>query len=101
MADRLELHKVLVDILGSDQVYFQPPASVYLKYPVIIYSRKRIENTFADDAVYKQAHRYEITFIDKDPDSCIVGKISRLPRCEHDRHFTSENLNHDVFELYY
>lgn len=101
MADRLDLHKTLVDILGSDQVYFQPPASVYLKYPVIIYARKRIENAFADDAVYKQAHHYEITVIDKDPDSHIVEKISRLSCCVHDRHFTSENLNHDVFELYY
>ena len=95
------LQAVLEELLGSRNVYFQPPESVKLKYPAIVYSRKKIDNKHADNKVYKQSVSYELTVIDKDPDSEIVIKVSMLPRCEHDRHFKSDNLNHDVFTLLY
>lgn len=98
---RLELHKVLVTTLGSKNVYYQPPESIKMSYPAIVYSRSDIDNTFADDQVYNQVHSYEITVIDKDPDSEIVDKVSKLPMCRFNRHYTSENLNHDVFVLIY
>ena len=101
MASRLELHEVLCDILGSRNVYFQPPESVKLNYDAIVYSRKVIENAFADDGVYKQDDAYNIVAIYKDPDSDIPKKISRLPKCSYDRHYTSDNLNHDAFTIYY
>lgn len=101
MENRLALHEELCNILGSRNVYFQPPESSKINYPAIIYSRDNIENIFADDIVYKQNKSYQITVIDKDPDSEVVDKISRLPRCTHNTHFTSDNLNHDVFTLYY
>lgn len=97
---RENLQTILEKILGSDNVYFQPTESLKLNYPAIVYSRNRIENTFADDAVYKQAYSYQITVIDKNPDSDIVRKVSQLPMCRHDRHFKSDNLNHDSFTLY-
>ena len=40
---RLELHRILNDIPGVRGVYYQPPESLKLKYPAIIYSRSRIE----------------------------------------------------------
>ena len=101
MDKRLELHSIFVSILGSNNVYYQPPASVQMKYPAIVYSRKNIENLHANNAVYKQLNSYEVTVIDEDPDSEIVGKVSKLPMCSHDRYFTSDNLNHDVFTLYH
>ena len=101
MKDRIELHHLLCDILGSKNVYFQPPESKKMEYPAIVYSRDDIQNTFADDRVYMQSHIYQITVIDSDPDSRIVDRISKLPTCRFDRHFTSDNLNHDVFLLYY
>ena len=101
MASRLELHEVLCKILGSRNVYFQPPASVKMKYPAIVYERSDIENVFANNDPYMQSLVYDITVIDKDPDSRIVMEISRLPMCRFDRHFTADNLNHDVFTLYF
>lgn len=101
MGSRLELHDVLCDILGSAHVYFQPPASVQMIYPAIVYSRKNIESNFADDSVYKQNHAYELTVIYEDPDSDIPVSISQLPLCRFDRHYTADNLNHDSFTLYY
>lgn len=99
MGKRIELQALLKTIVPN--VYYQPPASVKMNYPAIVYSRKDIENTFANDSVYKQDHAYELIVIDRDPDSVIVDKISRLPTCSFDRHYTADNLNHDVFTLYH
>lgn len=101
MGTRLELHKILVDILGSENVYFQPPSTVQMRYPAIMYNRRPIDNTFANDGVYRQTNSYDVTLIDKNPESDIVQKLSRLPQCRHDRHYKSNNLNHDVFTLYF
>lgn len=101
MGSRLELQKLLESILGSRNVYYQPPESIKIKYPAIIYSRDNIDNNFADDIVYMQNHTYQIIVIDANPDSEIVNKISKLPMCRYNRHYTSDNLNHDVFILNY
>lgn len=101
MGSRLELQTLLEDLLGSRNVYYQPPESVKMSYPAIVYSRYDIENNHADNNPYKQTLAYQVTVIDKNPDSEIVMKVSRLPMCSYDRHFTSDNLNHDIFTLYF
>lgn len=101
MRHRLELHELLCKTLGSRKVYFQPPESVKMEYPAIVYSRDDIENTFAENSVYKQDHQYQIVVIDKDPDSKVVDAISMLPMCRFVRHYEADNLNHDVFSIYY
>lgn len=101
MSNRLKLHELLCETLGSRQVYFQPPESVKMKYPAIVYSRNRIDNEHANDGVYMQSPSYSITVIDKNPDSEIVERVSLLPRCRFDRHYTADNLNHDTFTIYY
>lgn len=101
MASRLDLQTTLEEILGSRNVYYQPPSSIEMLYPAIVYSRNDILNTFADDTVYKQDTAYIVTVIDEDPDSEIVDKVSKLPKCRYNRHYESDNLNHDVFVLYY
>lgn len=101
MATRLDLQTLLEGLLGSRNVYFQPPPSVQMSYPAIVFSRKSIDNTFANNSVYKQDNAYDVTVIDKNPDSEFVVKVSQLPKCRFDRHYTKDNLNHDVFTLYY
>lgn len=101
MGNRVELQTLLEEVLGSRNVYFQPPSNVHMKYPAIVYSRSRIANDHANDNVYKQSFSYDLTVIDSNPDSEIVIKISQLPMCRHDRHFKSDNLNHDVFTIYF
>lgn len=101
MSSRLELHEILCDILGTRNVYYQPPESIKMQYPAIVYARSNINNTFADNDVYKQSHVYSVTVIDFDPDSEIVSAVSNLPRCRFDRHYAYNNLNHDVFTLYF
>lgn len=101
MGARVELQSLLEEVLGSRNVYFQPPSDIHMKYPAIVYARSRIANDHANDDAYRQSLSYELTVIDANPDSEIVTKISKLPMCRHDRHFTSDNLNHDVFTIYY
>lgn len=101
MDRRLNLHQILTDILGSDHVYFQPPESLRLVYPCIIYQYDTGDSQFADDRPYIFMRRYQITVIDRDPDSEIPDKVAQLPRCVNDRNFTSDNLNHYTFNLYY
>lgn len=101
MASRLELQTMLENLLGSRNVYYQPPASVQMRYPAIVYSRKYIYNTHADNSIYAQDISYELIVIDEDPDSEIVTKVSLIPTCRFDRHYEKDNLNHDVFTIYY
>lgn len=101
MDKRLELHEKMVSILGSRNVYFQPPATVTLKYPAIVYKLSDINNTFADNEVYRQSYYYTVTVIHSDPDNDVFKLVSRLPGTRFNRHFASENLNHYVFTIYY
>ena len=101
MASRLELQSKFEDILGSRNVYFQPPSSVRMQYPAIVYSRKNIEGRFANDKIYRKLPCYEAILIDKNPDSEFIDKILDLPYCSFDRHYEADNLNHDVFTIFY
>lgn len=101
MASRLSLQTLLEDLLKSRNVYFQPPSSVSLKYPAIVYSLSDIDNVFADNKPYYRSIYYKVTVIDYDPDSEIVRQVSNLPSCRFDQHFSANNLNHYVFTLYY
>lgn len=98
---RAELHEILCGILGSRNVYFQPPESVKMSYPAIVYGLDSIDNTFADDQNYLARGIYSITVIDKNPNSTIRGRVNSLLRCRFNRHYQKDNLNHDVFTLYY
>lgn len=101
MANRPDLQTVFEDILGSRNVYFNPPESLKMRYDAIRYSRDKIENVFANNSVYKQNNRYEVIAIYRDPDSDLPRKISMLPMCTHETHYVVDNLHHDKFTLYY
>jgi hypothetical protein len=101
MGQRPALQAVLEEILGSGNVYFQPPASVQMQYPCIVYQRYNAVSTFADDMTYLHTKRYQVTVIDPDPDSQVPDKVAALQLCSRIRFFVVDNLNHDVFYLYY
>lgn len=101
MATRLDLQTSFENLLGSRNVYFQSPESTRMSYPAIRYSRKNIENVYANSSVYNQHNCYEVVVIYRDPDSDLPHKIASMPMCRFDRHYTAENLNHDVFTLYF
>lgn len=98
---RLELHDILCGALGSGNVYFQPPESVKMQYPAIVYGLEDIRPTYANGGAYLSRRGYSVTVIDTDPDSAVVGRVAALPMCRFGRHFRSDNLNHYVFTIFY
>lgn len=101
MGSRLELHELLKELLGSSNVYYQPPASKQMEYDAIKYSRKDITNTHADDMKYSLTNCYELIVIAKKPDHPVIAKLLALPYCSYDRWYVVDNLNHDVLTLYF
>lgn len=100
MASRLNLQATLKTVIGNNNVYFQPPESISLKYPCIIYSLSDVQSTKANDKKYKFARNYQITLICKDPDNSYIDAILALPYTDMDRTFTADNLYHYVFTHY-
>jgi len=101
LGTRLELHDLLKTILGSDNVYFQPPPTIQMSYPCIIYSRDDIRIDQANNSPYKIVPRYSVIVIDRNPDSAIPGKLAKLPLCSYSRFYAANNLNHDSFKLFF
>lgn len=99
MGQRLELHQILEGFVSN--VYFQPPPNVQLKYPCVVYKRDFAETIFADNDPYKQTLRYMVTVIDRDPDSEIPAKVAALRMSAFNRFYTADELNHDVYVVYF
>jgi hypothetical protein len=99
MAPRLLLHQLLETLV--DHVYFQPPATISIQYPCIIYRRDFADSKYADNLPYKYLQRYQVMVIDTDPDSVIVPKVANLPTSVFNRYYATEGLNHDVFNVYF
>lgn len=99
MGTRLQLQALFLTL--CDNVYFQPPPTVKMKYPCIHYELSDRDSKFADNKPYANTKKYSVTVMDQDPDSAIPDKIAVLPMCRFDRHFTAEGLNHNVFQLFF
>lgn len=101
MDRRLRLQTILEEVLGNDNVYFQPPSNVEMRYPAIVYQRDSADTKFADNGPYSYTKRYQVTVISRDPESPIPDRMAALPMTTHERWFAADNLNHDVFTLYF
>ena len=101
MEKRHQLQSILEAVLGSRNVYFQPPETLKMVYPCIRYERDNTLSVFANNAPYRHTKRYQVTVIDRDPDSAIPDRVAALPLCTFSRHYTADGLNHDVYSLYF
>lgn len=102
MASRLKLQRELEELLGNKNVYFQPPESVKLRFPCIVYEYAVANTTYADDMPYHFSRPYRLTLITQDPESELVKELGlKYKTIRQVNHFVSENRYHDVFNLYY
>ena len=103
MKTRNEFHQALVKALGTPYVYAQKPEGLKThKGNRIIYSREEIDFSNADNQKYIGYSKYSVTLVSKDPDWPLVEDILHMFQfCEHDRHYVTDNLNHDVYIIYY
>ena len=101
MGTRLEFQALLEALQEGVSVYFQPPTNVQMSYPAIVFNRDYRKVDFADNAPYFQTIRYQVTVIDKDPDSAIPNLVGALPMTTYVRHYTTASLNHDIYSVYF
>lgn len=102
MGRRQDLHQCLKNCFRSNpNVYYQPPESVKLTYPCIVYKLDEMPAMHADNLPYHWDHHYQLTVIDRDPDSELREQVASLRSCKMIRSFVNENLHHFVFSIYY
>ena len=99
MAPRLRLQSLLEEM--ADHVYFQPPGNVLMQFPCIIYSRDGSSEDHANNELYRHAKRYQITVIDRNPDTELADKVEALRYSSFERSFAADDLNHYVFSLFF
>ena len=102
MASRLNLQTELEEILGSRNVYFQPPESVKMQYDAIRYNLSGKNLRHADNKIYRKVNCYDGVVITRDPDSPIPDAIlDHFEMISFGKPYTADNLNHFPFTLYY
>ena len=99
MGSRLDFQVVLSGL--APNVYFQPPSSIQMSYPCIIYQRALFDINHADNTPYSHKKGYTVSVIDKNPDSVIPDSVGMLESASFDRQYMSDGLYHDVFTVYY
>ncbi len=72
-----------------------------MRYPAIVYKRDSEDAKYANNKKYRRTVMYQITVIDRDPDSEIVKKVTELPMCFYSSNFAYDGLNHDIFRMYF
>ena len=98
---RIELNSILKEILGSDNVYYQPPENLKLKFPCIIYELEGKDVKFADNGKYMSKRKYSVTIVDKNPDTEIPERLEQLPLTRFNRRYVADNIYHSVYSIYY
>lgn len=103
MNDRITFRDRLQDIVGEDvKLYFQPPESVKLTFPCIVYEISDVEIQKADNYPYIAHKQYTVTVIDKNPDSDIyINILNGFEYASFNRAFKSDNLNHFTLSIYW
>lgn len=115
MGQRLKLQTILEQIMMTTNpgkfpdtvspskyhVYFQPDSNVKLAYPAIVYHRDDMLNRRANNETYMLKTRYQITVLDRNPDSTIPTAVARLPHTRFVSFNRADGLHHDVFATYF
>lgn len=99
--NQIELQTLLENIMGSRNVYFQPPTNLMMNYPCIVYHLDYSDNDYADNGPYRRQWRYLVTLVAHDPNHPAREVLADLPMCRFSRFYTLNNLNHTAFNLYF
>ena len=86
---------------ASEHVSFQPNERSEIPYPHIVYNRDPAYKLHADNIRYLHRDKYEMTYIDREPDSPVFDELEKRPYCSHKASFVEDGLHHDVFDLYH
>jgi len=101
MGSRLDFQSLLEDLQDGVNVYYQPPTGLAISYPAIVYNQDFRKTEHADNIVYVGTWRYLVQVITHDPDDSLITLVANLPMTTFLRHFAHDNLNHNVFNVYF
>lgn len=97
MAQRADL-KAELEKLGV-KLYYNPPESIKMDYPCIVYNLDNMDSSFANNSKYLTNKSYELKYITFDVDDPMVDTIYNLPYCKFDRPYNADDLHHFVFTI--
>ena len=105
MASQPEWQDILQGIIGlepdRDNVFYQPPATVQLSYPCIIYALDDMHTLRADNVNYLITPTYEVTIVSRNANNPFIKKmLLDIPTARFHRRFTADSLYHDVLSIY-
>ena len=89
----------MIDILGSDNVYYNPPESLKMNFPCIVYNNSYIESIHADNIKYLDYTTYKITVISKKPDHPAIRAILDVPMTKFSANYTKNGFYYTVIIL--
>lgn len=98
---RVELHHKLVSMLGSNNVYFDPPENFKLQYPCIVYYLEGLADSSADNQVYRRMRRYSLTYITPIAEDPFAEELADIRYCTLNRPYTVSDLYHWAYTLFY
>ena len=100
-ANRLDLRERLTAIMeecGEEpRLYFQPPESVKIEYPCVIYQLRTMTSDYADNLPYRTGIGYDVTYISRSPTSKVPARMAKEPMFGFDRYYKADNLNHYAY----
>jgi len=97
--NRYTLSRELHDILGSNNIYYNPPESQKMNFPCIVYNRTYINDIKADNIKYLDYTTYKIIVISKSPDHPAIKKILQIPMTRLSANYVKDGFYHDVITL--
>lgn len=100
--DQEQIQSLLKELVGDGwAVYFQPPGQEKMTYPCVRYQRDDMNTQFADNVPYRLRTRYSVTLMSRSPNTDVLKKLAQLPMSTYERFFVADNINHDVFNIYF
>ena len=102
MGSRVELQDILANIERGTKAYYQPPSTIEMQYPCIVYKDKPGEVLKADNAIYRYTNRYDLLYITRSPKQSIIQTmLSRFSYCSLSDIYVNDGLHHYAFTIYY
>ena len=102
MKSRIELQEKLEKVLGSSNVYFQPPSNIKMKYPAFVYELSGEHVNKANNKRYIIYNKYTLTHIYQSVRNDLKEVImNAFDFVEYDRRLVADGLYQDVYTIYW
>lgn len=102
MDRRQKLHEELKRVTGIKNVYFQPPESIKLKYPCVIYSKQPFRTVRANNTAWINNRPYRVVIVCSDGDNKFAEMLlNGFKYCSYDSRYISNNMYHDSLTIFY